>query len=357
MFKILDLFSGAGGLSKGFDMVPGFESVVATDFNLPALKTYERNFPDAKVIYGNIVDKEVKQEIENESIKRNVNMIIGGPPCQGFSNKGKQLGLRDPRNFLFLEYLDMVKRLSPEVFVIENVKAMISAASGFFINEIKDKIHELGYEMNIAILTASNYGVPQNRQRTIIIASKQRKAPEMPAPTVTTKTTVKDAISDLYYLNSGEGTFEQEYKFNAKSEYQKLMRKHSTKLFNHVATNHSELALYKLSLIPAEKGKEYLPEELRGKQLFKTTWGRLQWNSQSPTIDTRFDTPSNGTNSHPVLNRAITPREAARIQSFPDDFVFLGKKTYITRQIGNAVPPLMAKAIAESIKKQVNIFE
>ena len=352
-FKILDLFAGSGGFSKGFDLVPGFKSVVATDFNLPALETYSENFPDSKVIYGDITDSDIKKNIEEAALQADVNMIIGGPPCQGFSNKGKKLGLKDPRNFLFLEYLDMVNRLQPAVFVIENVKALVSASKGFFIKEIRKEITKLGYHMNMSVLTASDYGVPQNRQRTIIVAYKQNIEPILPIPQNIKKITVKDAISDLAYLNSGEGSFKQKYKHASQSEYQTLMRKNSKYLYNHQTTNHSELALYKLSLIPAEKGKEYLPDNLKGKQLFKTTWGRLKWDSQSPTIDTRFDTPSNGTNSHPFLDRAITPREAARLQSFPDDFVFLGKKTFVTKQIGNAVPPLLAMQIAKSIKAQV----
>lgn len=133
------------------------------------------------------------------------------------------------------------------------------------------------------------------------------------------------------------------------------MRKNSLKLYNHKATNHSKHALYKLSLIPPEKGKKFLPKELLGKQKFKTTWTRLEWNEPSPTIDTRFDTPSNGKNTHPILNRAITPREAARLQSFPDDFIFTGTKTSVCTQIGNAVPPLLAKAIGLGIIKAYSL--
>lgn len=350
-YNILDLFSGAGGLSEGMRMVEGFETKVATDFNQSALKTFKYNFPKAKIIYGDILNYDVKRSIVNASIEKNVNMIVGGPPCQGFSNKGKKLGLKDPRNFLFLEYLDIVKKLQPKVFVIENVKSMLNAANGYFLEEIKRNVFKMGYNLAYGILDASDFGVPQKRQRAILIASKNENL-ELPKSNNNVKVTVRDAISDLSYLNSGEGAFKQEYKFSPKSNYQKLMRKNSKELFNHQATSHSSSAVYKLSLIPAEKGKESLPKELLGKQKFKTTWGRLKWNSQSPTIDTRFDTPSNGTNSHPYLNRSITPREAARLQSFPDDFIFLGKKTYVTKQIGNAVPPLMAKAIATAIKEK-----
>ena len=127
------------------------------------------------------------------------------------------------------------------------------------------------------------------------------------------------------------------------------MRCESKKLYNHKASNHAEIAIKKLAMIPPECGKEYLPEDMLGSQQFSGTWGRLKWDEVSPTIDTRFDAASNGTNNHPFLNRAITPREAARIQSFDDKFVFIGSKVYIRQQIGNAVPPLLAKAIADKI--------
>lgn len=163
------------------------------------------------------------------------------------------------------------------------------------------------------------------------------------------RTTVRDAISDLAYLESNEGDFEQDYITEPQSDYQVMMRVGSTKLFNHKASNHKQVAIDKLKLIPPEQGKECLPEEMHGKQKFKTTWGRLKWDEVSPTIDTRFDASSNGTNNHPFLNRAITPREAARIQSFDDRFVFYGSKVYVRKQVGNAVPPLLAKAIADQI--------
>lgn len=175
----------------------------------------------------------------------------------------------------------------------------------------------------------------------------------MPDEIVKNKVTVRDAISDLAYLNSGEGYFESEYLYPAKTEYQIIQRYNSKKIYNHIATNHSDFALKKLSLIPPECDKSALPIEFYGKQKFSTTWSRLIWDKPSPTIDTRFDTPSNGRNSHPYLNRSITPREAARIQSFPDSFIFYGNKCSVCKQIGNAVPPLLAKAIGVHIKKVV----
>ena len=357
-FRILDMFSGAGGISCGLEQVEGFHTVVATDFNEPALKTLKHNNNDVICILGDITKEETKKEIEEKCKQLNVNMIVGGPPCQGFSNKGKKLGLDDERNFLFLEYIDMVKRIKPELFIIENVKNLISCANGFFINQIVNTFKELGYFINYKILNAANFGVPQNRERAIIIGSKTFSFDfDDLIKEEYGKVTVRDAISDLSYLQSGEGKDEALYTKDAESEYQKKLRNSENILYNHKATNHSAIAIKKLSMIPPEGDKSNLPKELHGNQKFKTTWSRLEWDKLSPTIDTRFDTPSNGKNSHPYLNRAITPREAARLQSFPDSYFFLGNKTEICKQIGNAVPPLLAKAIGKAIIRQINFFD
>lgn len=358
-FFILDMFAGAGGISCGLEQIEGFKTVLATDFNEPALKTFKYNHPDAECVLGDITDINIKEKVVNLSKKFKVNMIVGGPPCQGFSNKGKKLGLADERNFLFLEYIDMVEKIKPEIFIIENVKNMVSCADGYFINEIVTTFKNMGYNIDYRILNASNFGVPQTRERTIIIGSKSFKFDfDDLTQEEYKKVTVRDAISDLSYLNSGEGNMVSEYKNNSESDYQKMLRNvNDNKLYNHKATNHSDIALKKLALIPPEGNKSDLPKELHGNQKFKTTWSRLEWDKQSPTIDTRFDTPSNGKNSHPYLDRSITPREAARIQSFPDGYRFLGRKTEICKQIGNAVPPLLAKAIGKAIMRQINYFD
>ena len=278
-------------------------------------------------------------------------MVIGGPPCQGFSLKGKNLGIKDPRNFLFREYVDVVKELHPKVFIIENVKNLITSANGFFIKQIYEEFENLGYTLNHDIVNAYNFGVPQTRERTIIIGTLSKKGITIPKQNNAPRTTVRDAISDLAYLDSGEGSDISEYKNDSQSEYQQKIRNGSKILYNHKATNHSSFALEKLKMIPPEGDKTSMPKELYGKQQFSTTWARLKWDSPSPTIDTRFDTPSNGRNSHPFLNRSITPREAARIQSFPDSFIFYGNKCSICKQIGNAVPPKMAKIISVALAR------
>lgn len=347
-FRILDLFCGAGGLSYGMHKNPDFITKVALDFNEKAANTFKKNMPETEVVVGDITNPDVRQKVIALCKANHVNMVMGGPPCQGFSLKGKKLGLKDPRNYLFVEYLNIVKEINPEVFIIENVKALLSTSAGWFKDQIISRVEEMGYTVNYGVLNAMDFGVPQSRERAIFICARGNDIP-LPQPFDKPIVTVRDAISDLAYLESGEGSFEQDYKTEPKSDYQKLMRNGSKKLYNHKASNHKQVAIDKLKMIPPEKGKEYLPDELLGNQKFKSTWGRLVWDEVSPTIDTRFDAASNGKNNHPFLNRAITPREAARIQSFDDRFVFYGSKFYIRQQIGNAVPPLLAKAIADQI--------
>lgn len=348
-FRVLDLFCGAGGFSAGFDQVKNFSTQVGLDFDKYAIETFSKNFPNAISICGDILDANVKKNVIESSKARQVNMIVGGPPCQGFSLKGKNLGLDDSRNFLFKEYLNIVQELQPDVFIIENVKNILNSSNHYFRDEILKEIKALGYIVNFGVVNAKNYGVPQSRERALFIASKT-KFINFPNP-IEKGRTVRDAISDLAYLESGEGQVISDYINKPQSEYQKQLR--GKCLQYHKASEHSKVAIEKLKMIPAECGKEYLPKELLGKQKFSTTWSRLEWDNISPTIDTRFDTPSNGKNSHPFLNRAITPREAARIQSFNDKFYFYGPKVAVCKQIGNAVPPLLAKAIGEQIANEL----
>ena len=353
MFNILDLFCGAGGFSYGMEKNPRFKTLISLDNDEYVGNTFKLNMPWCDVHIGDITDDKVKNNIIQEAREKGINMIIGGPPCQGFSNKGKKLGLEDPRNFLFREYLSFVKELQPEVFVIENVKALLSTSNGWFKKQILSAIEQLGYFVDYGVLNAEEYGVPQSRERAIFICCKKQKI-TLPSPTRDIPVTVREAISDLAYHESGEGAPVELYREQPQSGYQSMMREGSENLHNHVASKHKQVAIDKLKMIPPEKGKECLPPELLGNQKFKTTWGRLKWDEPSPTIDTRFDAASNGTNNHPFLNRAITPREAARIQSFDDRFIFYGSKIRIRKQIGNAVPPLMAKAIADKIDKELN---
>ena len=210
------------------------------------------------------------------------------------------------------------------------------------IKEIEELFNSMGYQLKMGILNASDYGVPQNRRRAVIIGKQGGAAPGLPKPRNIT-VTIWDAISDLAYLSSGEGEEEQEYRGKPRSEYQKKLRGGSGTLRNHVATRHSRLALERLAMIPPNAGKEVLPEEHLTRSIYSGTWTRMRKDEISVTITTRFDTPSSGKFTHPFLDRAITVREAARIQSFPDSFRFVGSKGSQMKQVGNAVPPLLAR--------------
>ena len=267
---------------------------------------------------------------------------------QGFSQKGKRKTIHDERNFLFKYYVKVVELVKPKYFVMENVPNLLTAEKGYFKKEIEELFNAMGYSLTMGVLNASDYGVPQNRKRAVIIGKLNGKALNLPVP-LNKKVTIWDAISDLAYLESGEGKEEQLYLNAPETDYQKKLRKNSKCLYNHIATKHSKVALERLALIPENAGREVLPEEHLTKSIYSGTWTRMRRDEISVTITTRFDTPSSGKFTHPFLNRAITVREAARIQSFPDDFKFVGNKSSQMKQVGNAVPPLLASAIAKVI--------
>ncbi|MBM0621454.1 DNA cytosine methyltransferase [Helicobacter pylori] len=341
-----------------------------------------------------------------------VDLVIATPPCQGMSvanHKKKNDEIK--RNSLVVESIDLIKQIKPRFFILENVPSFYKTGC----IDKNDNLLEIGsmIEQNLSgdymlydeVINFKNFGANSSRTRTLVIGVckefkdftsaleffpdfKQEKTLKEVIGSLkplawgeydsadfyhsfrtypkhmqewikdlkegqSAFENVQDAISDLAYLCSNEGAFESDYLNPIQSNYQALMRKDSPKLYNHQATNHSQAALEKLKLINKEQGKECLPKNLHGKQQFKSTWGRLNWNKISPTIDTRFDTPSNGTNSHPELHRSITPREAARIQSFSDNYIFYGNKTSVCKQIGNAVPPLLALALGKAILKSL----
>lgn len=344
-FNVVDLFAGVGGLSLGFEMI-GAKTLVANEYDPSIAESYKKNRPDVNMLVADITKLNVKETFS--PYKGLVDVVVGGPPCQGFSQKGKRKSINDERNFLFRYYVEVVKLLMPTYFVMENVPNLLTTENGFFKEEIENLFKEIGYATNPMVLNASDYGVPQNRHRAVIIGKLGESKVEMIKP-FATKISAWDAIGDLAFLNSGEGSFEQKYLQKAVTEYQKKARLGSKRLFNHSATAHSKEAIEKLKLIPPEKGKEYLPKDKLTKSIYSGTWSRIEKNKVSVTITTRFDTPSSGRFSHPYLNRAITVREAARLQSFPDTFIFYGNKSSQMKQVGNAVPPLLAKAIAQSI--------
>ena len=343
---VIDLFAGVGGLSLGFELA-GFDVMIANEFDPSIAEAYTRNRPDTKMVVADIRDLNIEETFSEYVGKTTV--VIGGPPCQGFSQKGQRKSINDPRNFLFLKYYDVVKYVKPKYFVIENVPNLLTTERGYFKNEIVELFSALGYAVNCGVLCAADYGVPQDRHRTCIIGKLDSDEPvSLPSPNGRSAT-IWDAISDLAYLESGEGDEISQYRFEPQSDYQRMLRAGSNELYNHIATAHSKVTLERLRLIPPERGKEMLPSEHLTKSIYSGTWCRMKKDGIARTITTRYDTPSSGEFTHPFLDRAITTREAARIQSFPDTYHFYGAKSSQMKQVGNAVPPLLGKAIAEQI--------
>lgn len=343
--NVADLFSGVGGLSQGF-IQAGFNVSLAIEFDSSIANAYKLNHPHTTVYNEDITSMDF---VELHRKHSDIDIVIGGPPCQGFSQKGKRLQLDDPRNFLFQRFVDFVKEFSPKYFVIENVPNILTTANGYFKDQIISSFNDLGYVVSCGVLNALDFGIPQDRKRAVFIGVKGTRSISLPIPTGE-KTSIQEAIYDLPYILSGQGEEKAHYDKPAVSDYQKKLRGKSKVLYNHTATNHSQKALEKLALIPKGKGKEVLPKELLTKSIYSGTWCRLLEDGYAPTITTRFDTPSSGRFTHPILDRCLTVREAARIQSFQDTFVFYGNKTSQMKQVGNAVPPLLAYQIASVIK-------
>jgi len=348
--RVVDLFAGVGGLSNGF-LMENFEIVFAIEFDSDIALANQYNHPKT-IVYNIDITKADIHELYQKHL--DIDIIIGGPPCQGFSQKGKRLSLNDDRNFLFQYFIKFVEKFKPKYFLLENVPNIITTSNGFFKDEIVNTFNDLGYSIDYNILNASEFGIPQNRKRAFFLGKLCKNKLNLPKPKMNNKKiTIKDAIYDLPFISSGEGQEISDYDKKDFSQYQKILRNKSKILYNHKATNHSKIALERLSLIPKDGGRDSLPKEHLTKSIFSGTWTRLKENDIAATITTRFDTPSSGLFTHPILNRCLTVREAARIQSFPDTFRFYGNKTSQMKQVGNAVPPLLAKAIAEVIRKDI----
>lgn len=338
----IDLFCGCGGLSYGFECA-GVNILLGIDNDATALKAFENNHKNAKTICGDITTttlSDIKERIGDKKI----DLIIGGPPCQGMSLSGPRK-FDDPRNKLYLSYIRLVEEIKPEAFVIENVPGLV----GLFKGQIKDSIIErltaLGYNVQYKILCSADYGVPQSRRRVVFVGLKDKS---FDFDNIKSKETVtcEMALSDLPPLVETLGEDPAEYETKPKNSYQKLMRSNSKKVRNHIAASHSDKVKHIISLVPDGGNYKDLPEEYKNSRNFHVAWTRFRSDKPAPTIDT-----GHRHHFHYKYNRVPTVRECARLQSFPDDFIFEGNKTQQFRQVGNAVPPLMAQAIAEALLK------
>lgn len=363
-FTCIDLFCGAGGLSLGFSN-QGFNILIANDFDKYSALTYKAAHPETTFIEGAIENTSSQSFLTLAGLKKGeLDCLIGGPPCQAFSVYNHQRGFHDERSGLFREYLRIVDDLRPKFVVMENVVGILSAGGGRAVEEIHKRLGSLGYAVTQTTLKAEQYGVPQERRRVFFVGTRVgSRTFEFPdathghqgAPLVT----VRDAIYDLPPLKILEGSEEAKYLTPPLSKYQKLLRKNASELYNHVAPRLAPINLERLKHIPQGGSWRDIPVELLPSGMQKARrcdhtkrYGRLHPNGLSSTILTKCDLHW-GSYIHPEQERTLTVREAARLQSFPDKLRFLGPRVEQFRQVGNAVPPLLAEAVARVVRQEL----
>ncbi len=389
--KVLDTFAGAGGFSLGFEMA-GAKIIGAIESDLWACETFRFNHPKAKVIQEDITQISDKDIVDLFS-SYNPDIVLGGPPCQGFSVCNKNSGdAKDPRNSLFEEFIRIGRLLEPSVMIMENVPNLIKAKtskSDSVINIIMEELRGLGYNVEHGILEATDYGVPQIRRRLFVVASKKRIRRPFPEKThmperkhdlltgaFSACPTLWDAISDLPEIEAREGAEASSYTKQVENDYQRLLRGKARVLHNHKAMNHSQRLVQRFASMKCGDSTSDVPDHLRplkrnssefAESVYDQNNRRMHPDRPCHTIAASFYANF----VHPYKNRNFTAREGARIQSFPDWYVFKGKPTVVSHkllhregrleekylcqynQIGNAVPPLMAQAVAKNIMEQL----
>lgn len=342
----IDLFAGCGGLSKGF-MDAGYDIIVGVDNDQAALNTFVRNHKGAAALNADLSKQETFDEIKRIAGKRPIDVIIAGPPCQGFSLSGPR-NFDDDRNKLYLAVIEMVKQYEPKGFIIENVPGMATLYKGQIKKEILKRFRRLGYNIDCKVLCAADYGVPQMRKRLIFMGVRNDVGiPHFPEQTFNKENyrTCRDAISDLPSRENEIGMDIDNYTSEPLTEYQKLMRGSCNVLYNHVATAHKQFVKDTIALVPEGGNYKDLPPGWGESRKFNEAWTRYDGNKPSKTIDT-----GHRNHFHYKYNRVPTIRENARLQSFPDDFIFTGNKTQQNRQVGNAVPPLLGYVLGKTLR-------
>lgn len=361
-YNVLDLFGGAGGFSEGFKQA-GFNIVGAVEWDKHAMESHQANFPNTVDHLGDIT------EISDEEVlslwgNKGVDVIISGPSCQSFSNANRT---EDPygetarnRNRLFFEVLRFTKLLNPEIVVIENVPQILTRDKGAAKETIKEYLADLGYTTTYQNLLASEYGVPEHRRRAIFVGVRGNRKFDFDTMNKQDMVTVKEALSDLYdaqTYSAREESNTQSYPTEPQSDYQAYMRRQSEQLTQHTVANHNKKVIERLDSIPQGGNWQDIPSEFMGDMNFhpsrthSNNYRRLHEDEPSHTLTSKLD------QGHPIHPRRISIREGARLQSFPDHFIFKGPRTKQALQIGNAVPPLLARALAEGLMQVLKTTE
>jgi DNA (cytosine-5)-methyltransferase 1 len=373
--KAIDLFCGCGGISVGMQKA-GYEILAGIDIEKKYLASFMHNFSNAKCLNMDIACVLPEEFMDIANIAPcELDLLVGGPPCQGFSKNvpRKYRYLEDPKNLLIKSFIEYCKKLQPKMVLIENVAEMKNGFEEVYSQEIVKRLQEAGYTVTTAVLNSADYGVPQRRRRAFFMANRYdiKFLPPMPTHTPIEKSggktidlfsqpahiSVWDAIGDLPNVEHGSGLELTPYLTQPQTEYQKLMRGRKQKVRNHVARKLAVKQYERLASIDPGQGHKDLPEHLKTKGGYSGAYGRLTKDMVAPTITRWVFHPGSGRWGHPEDIRTLTIREVARIQSFPDDFEFVGSYNDQAGQLGNAVPPLLAQVIVESMKNQLVAFK
>ena len=348
-YNVIDLFSGVGGLTYGFSRIPQFNIVIANEIEKNISIAYSLNHPNVKMFNCNI--SELTKEMLYDALEnKKIDIIIGGPPCQSYSTLGKRK--LDDRANLFKQYKRILNIIQPKAFIFENVVGLLSMNNGKLFQQIQYEFEELGYVLKHKILDAADFGVPQHRERVILVGLKKYNNYIYPIPThgehLKPYVTLKEAIGDLPVLKSGES--KNYYESGITNEFLEFVRiKNVDTVTEHSAPKNGEHLIKIMETLKDGQSKHDLPEEIRPKSGYGNTYAKLWWNKPSTTITRNFACPSSSRCIHPRDSRAMSIREGARLQSFPDNYKFYGSDGMKRLEIGNAVPPLLSMAIAKQM--------
>ena len=347
--KVLDLFCGCGGLILGFEQA-GFEIIGGIDINPDAIATFQLNFPHAAAIQGDLEMLSIEAIQEHIPHLAKVEVLIGGPPCQGFSSANRWTHeSEDVRNRLFFEFVALADYIQPKAILIENVRGIITKDNGYAKDRIYQIFQERGYNVCHRVLNASHYGVPQNRHRNFFVMTKKSDFNFDTLVESESTPTVGEALREMYVFESATETDTHVFANPATTDYQRYLRASDNRIRNHEIRYPAQIVQERIGHVPQGDNWRAVPTELWPTQRnnrHSSAYRRLHEERPSVTIDTG-NTHSNY--FHPTFNRLPSPREAARLQSFPDSFFFTGTRSPQYIQVGNAVPPLLAKAIAKAL--------